>query len=333
MPRVMSITSESPRHDSLLHVAAGVVGVLVILALIASAGVGRPVPKVDTIENAEAEHKRVTDVAMDVELATKRLENLGKHVATELGTRKQEREYLAAVLMAAEEKLAEERSKLGKQSQADYDLARDLALAKAELERLERERTHFSKTVPKSVKIESYPAPLSKPVDGKEMHVQLLGGRVTVVPFDQLTERMVKNAKERIWRLNDSTQMTDTVGPVDGFRLRYTVVRIDMMGRMASDAGQGAAFAFDSFEVIPVASDLGETWQDALKETSQFRAELDKTNRRTWTVTLWVYPDSFDAFRAVRKELYYLGFSVAGRPLTEDSPIGGSRHGSKSSAQ
>jgi hypothetical protein len=334
MPRVTRITAESPRHDCLLHVAAGVVGVLVILTLVASAGVGRTIPKVETVDNAKAELKRVSDVAMAVELETKRLENLAKHVGAELGTRKREREYLATLLLTAEKQLADERSKLGQQSQADYDLARDLALAKAALERLERERVQVSKTAPKSVKIESYPAPLSKPVDGKELHVQLLGNRVTVVPFEELMERMMKSARERSWKLSDSTEMTDIVGPVDGFRMRYTLVRVDMMGQTAGNGGRGGGLiAFDQCELIPVANDLGETWQDALKETSQFRAALDKTNQRTWTVTLWVYPDSFDAFRALRKELYYLGYPVAGRPLPENVPIGASRAGSRSAAQ
>ena len=325
MPRVSPLSADSPRHDFLLHTAAAFIGVLVILALVASAGVGRTtIPKINYAD-AENELKNVRATAGAVEIEIKQLENQTKYVDMELGMRKQEREILATLLVAGEKQIADQLGTLDKQSQADYDLARDLALAKAELERLERERLQVDKTVPKSLKIESYPTPISKPVDSKELHVQLRGGRVTVLPVEELVERLKRSAKERVWKLRDSAEMTDTVGPVDGFRMRYTLVRVD--------AGGGGLVKLDHWELVPVASDLGEPWEDALSETSQLRAKLDQTHPRTWTVTLWVYPDSFDAFRALRKEFYQLGYTVAGRPLPEDVPIGGSPRGTRSAAQ
>ena len=49
------------------------------------------------------------------------------------------------------------------------------------------------------------------------------------------------------------------------------------------------------------------------------------------TVTIWVYPDSFDDFRTLKAELFKLGYLTAARPLPAGHPIGGSPDGSRSS--
>ena len=54
---------------------------------------------------------------------------------------------------------------------------------------------------------------------------------------------------------------------------------------------------------------------------------------RDTTITLWVYPDSFDLYRQLKEELHNLGFATAGRPLPEGVLIGGSSDGTRSSAQ
>jgi hypothetical protein len=256
-----------------------------------------------------------------------------KSLDNELELRRKDRELLATLLVAGKQELEASRLQLDEASRRDYDLNRDLALAQAALERLERQRVSPTEIIPASLKIESYPTPLSKPVDGKELHIQLRAGNVTVVPVDDLVERLKNTAKEKIWKLRDYPEMTDTVGPVDGFRMRYTLIRVDAGGRQSREAGQGSYVQLDHWELVPVSADLGEPWREALQPNSMLRAKLDQTNTRQWTITLWVYPDSFDAFRALRKEFYQLGYHVAGRPLPDGVPIGGSPRGTKSAAQ
>ena len=77
---------------------------------------------------------------------------------------------------------------------------------------------------------------------------------------------------------------------------------------------------------------MGETVAEALAPGSQFLAAITsrRINRNTLTVTLWTYPDSFDAFRQIKKELYHMGFAVAaGRWKTMSrsppAPMGASR--------
>ncbi len=87
------------------------------------------------------------------------------------------------------------------------------------------------------------------------------------------------------------------------------------------------------WDLLPTSAQLGETLQQALAADSQFRAATARLDPRRTTITLWTYPDSFAQYRALRKELYQLGYAVAGRPLPHRFPIGGSPSGSKSAAE
>ena len=86
-------------------------------------------------------------------------------------------------------------------------------------------------------------------------------------------------------------------------------------------------------ELIPDSDDLGEPLRLALDQGSEFRQKLAKILPGRTTITIWVYPDGFDAFREIRKELYRLGYMIAARPLPTGRPITGSPEGSKSAAE
>jgi hypothetical protein len=81
-----------------------------------------------------------------------------------------------------------------------------------------------------------------------------------------------------------------------------------------------------------VGSGNGETTDVALSPHSRFRQVLSAVTPDA-TVTLWCYPDSFDAYRTIREELHRLGIPTACRPMPEGAPIGGSTEGSKSVVQ
>ncbi len=335
MPRTQSPAIDSHRHDFLLLAAAGLVCALLILVLIGGDRVRRivvPLAAIPTASRAELDESRLA--AIIVERDVHGLDSQIKILDAELASRRQSRELLSTLLVASEQELAARREKLSQSSRHDYDVARNLSLAKVELEKLKRESVRLDRAGPEPLKIESYPTPISQPVDSKELHLQLRGGRVTVLPVDELVDRLKNGIRERLWKLRDSAEMTDTVGPVDGFRMRYTLIRVDATAQAVLESGRGGSYvSLDHWELVPVAGDLGEPWQEALGPTSLLRAKMDHMNPRTWTVTLWVYPDSFDAFRALRKELYELDYQVAGRPLPDGVPIGGSPRGTKSAAQ
>jgi len=128
--------------------------------------------------------------------------------------------------------------------------------------------------------------------------------------------------------------LTETIGPVGGFRMRYVLERRHYTEEevLASRRG-GTVISLKRYELIPLSTELGEPLEAALADGSEFRQALATAKPGRTTVTLWTYPDSFAAFRTLRQELFHRGFTIAGRPVPEDLLIGGSPEGSKSAAQ
>jgi hypothetical protein len=158
---------------------------------------------------------------------------------------------------------------------------------------------------------------------------------VAPIPLDRLLERFKSAAQQRMWKLADRPAMTDMVGPVGGFRLRYRLERVDIPARVQLETGQvGSIVRLVRWELVPVANDLGEPVDAALASGSTFRAALPPVGRGAPpTITVWTYPDSFAALRSLKEQLHAAGYMVAVRPLPEGVAIGGSPQGSHSAAQ
>jgi hypothetical protein len=89
----------------------------------------------------------------------------------------------------------------------------------------------------------------------------------------------------------------------------------------------------ERFVLIPVRSDLGEPLETALQDGAEFRSLISQFDPNRTTVTVWVYPDSFDQFRQVKETLFRMGYLTAGRPMPEGQPIGGAPDGTRSASQ
>ena len=100
---------------------------------------------------------------------------------------------------------------------------------------------------------------MAKTVTGKEVHVLLSDDHVAIVPFDELLEQMKTDAQANVWRMKQQDDMERTIGPINGFRLRYCFVKEDVVGR--SDAGTymtGSVSRFSHCYVLPVTTPAGE---------------------------------------------------------------------------
>ncbi len=205
-----------------------------------------------------------------------------------------------------------------------YDLDRDKALAQADLDRLEKELKQLAAGAETSVKIESFPTPISKVVDEKEAHFQLRHGRLAYVPFTEFAAKFHSILEQKAHKLRDTDEITETYGPLFDFTIRYTLARVDIPWEDAVKSGQGGSYIqLKEFYFYPVSNEIGEPVADAMNKASFFRGKLEECNPKHYTITFWIYPDSFDEFNRVRKELYELGYSVAARPLPDGRRIGG----------
>ncbi len=252
----------------------------------------------------------------------------------EVARRGMQRDALATLVTAVEQKIQERRQKLDAGKQANFDVARGLSEAKFQLEQLHQQRDQTATATAAPVVVESYPTPISRAVDGPEAHVLISNGRVVFVPFEALLQEFRAEARRQIYKLRDQSELTDTIGPIEGFRLRYTLERHDVSPEEMRSTGRGGSYPLvQRVSLIPVSNDLGEPWRLALEQGSDFRQKLAQILPGRTTITIWVYPDGFDAFREIRKELYRQNYSIAARPLPAGEPIAGSPNGSKSAAQ
>jgi hypothetical protein len=331
--------TEAINADSFLDIVASVVSILIILFMMTGVKIkNTPVDLAAGLSSAAAK----TGVELAGDLAaerTMRQEVLKtarqvQEVQSEALLRQQERDMLATAVAAIQRETLGKKEQLSAKSQQDTELDRAILDARLRLSDLQSQRRTIESAPAAPLAIESYPTPLSHEVEGHEIHFQLRRGRLALIPLDKLIEDFKTDAQSKVSNLRDLPEMTETVGPEGGFRMRYSLERVDTPPEEALKTRHGGSYVrFKRWTLIPSSDDLGETLDEALRPDSRFHQVLGNPRTKDSTITIWVYPDSFDAFRVLRKELYRTGFPVAGRPLAEGKPIAGSPEGSKSTAE
>ena len=174
--------------------------------------------------------------------------------------------------------------------------------------------------------------PLAREVKGPEVHCRLLANEVSVVPFDVLIEMMRDHVQGHRQAILKSPRFLGTAGPIDGYHLSYVIEhqKNSLVEELRHGQTQRAALTSVTFQADP---DLvTESPAEALTPNSRFLNAIDRVGTGV-TVTLWVYPDSFDAHQKLKTALHRRGLNVASRPLPEGVPIAGSPEGSASAAE
>lgn len=317
--------------DSFLDVIANIIGILIILVVCAGLRAKNNTNEITPdVKEATAALAAAKDVETSLEGELHGLTDEISKVSITTAERFQERGLLAAAVAARKQTIDQKRAALAAGSREQFDLQREIAIAQAALNKLAGEKAAADSVKSARVEVKAYPTPISQTVHGKEIHFQLKRGRVAAIPMEKLLERFRGQAQQQVYRLHQQQELTDTVGPVDGFQLEYTLERIDV----SDDPNHAGSYPqLQGCTFLPMSADLGETVPEALGPQSQFRTALDGRDPRRTTVTLWTYENDFLLFRELREELHRMGYSVAGRPLPNGCPIGASPHGSKSSAQ
>jgi hypothetical protein len=256
-----------------------------------------------------------------------RLYRQAQAVQQELALQEAGRNQLAVIVAMAEKELAQRKKKLDEERLRTFEEQSQRAAAQASLAEIQRQIDLASADRTPAVEVKAFFTPISKTVYGKELHFQLSGGYVAYIPIEELFELARDETRAHMRQVKDLTNRVMTVGPKQGFEMRYTV---DVS--IHSRQGQMAVRSKE-WQIVPVQSRLGEAAPEALKADSNFRRMLARYSPQEATVTVWTYPDSFAEYRALNEELHRLGYATAGCPLPEGFPIGGSPRGSKSAAQ
>ena len=333
-------TTDAPGQDSFLDIVANLVGILIILVMVigvrardalVEAAVAGNLKGVETKPPVDLETPglAVGPIEADVYAIQIKIDAVRRETAT----RYLYRSKLYTLKTAVTHQLNQRHRQLDTAQAEAFALHRSLDDAGGELRDLTRMRQAIENQTAPPVVIEHQPTPLAKTVFGKEVHFRLLGGRLAYVPLNELVQKLKGEWQQKLWRLKDSPEVTETIGPIRGFRIKYTIAMGHIGVKTRIGTTQRNVAHVSGFNLIPVSDDLGSPFQEALAAGSEFRSILADLDPQRTTITVWTYPDSFNEFRILKQELRTLDFLTAGRPLPAGHSIGGSPSGSRSAAQ
>ena len=318
-------------QDSFLDVVTNIVGIIIILVMVVGgrakqlsfSSTARSNQQVETLKREVRDLER-TVVAAESEIAE--LANQTSTVATAAALTAEGRLELATAVAAARADL-EGRKKLvdSARLKAAEAAARRQQL-EADIQNTNLEADGLAHLPATTKEVLAYPTPIGRVVMGEELHFRLDGGRISYIPLTELFEQAKMQTRRQGASIASMQSRVESVGPVQGYALDYVI-------EAKVDQARGQVLIRSREWVVrPALQYLGETAAEAITPNSKFRRVLADATPET-TVTLWCYPDSFEAFRAIREELHKRGMPVAGRPMPEGAPIGGSTEGSKSVVQ
>ncbi len=335
--------AEAPGQDSFLDIVANLVGILIILVIVI--GVNAKDVMLDAVPTPETEvaHPDLAALNEEAEAALKaanaiendilELEDKLKRQDIEIDYRRRERDKVQLLVAQAEQAIAERRAQLAATEQHRFDAQRAVLEAREELNTVQVSIQAVQNSAAPVTVIEHLPTPMAKTVFGKELHFRLSNGKLAFVPWDQLVAQLQEEAQAKVYRLKDQPELTETFGPIGGFWVKYTLKRVEYRRATQMGIATQRGVELDRFILIPVDDDMGESLTEALHSNSRFQELLSRHQPEATTITVWTYPDSFDAFRELKRNLFQRKYLTASRPLSFDTPIGGSPRGTRSSAQ
>jgi hypothetical protein len=331
MPRPRPEDISSAGQDSFLDVVTNIVGILIILVMVVGGRVQQiiltAVPQASSRADAlEREIIGLEEKAASAESEIGDLDRQSRIVATAVSLSSDARVQLATAVAAAKVDIEQQKQVTDAARVAAVESATRRKELEAEIERCTLEAEGLAHAPATTQEVLAYPTPISRTVNGEELHFRIEGGRIAYVPLTELFELAKTQTQRHAGSITQMSERIETVGPVQDFSLDYVIeVKIDQ------SRGQVLVRSRE-WVVRPAGQGIGETAAEALAAQSGFRRVLSGITPDT-TVTLWCYPDSFEQYRTVREELHRLGIPTACRPLPEGAPIGGSTEGSKSVVQ
>ncbi len=359
MRRPDNTEQDTPSYDSFLDIVANLVGILVILIMVLgvraqeawqhsahASPTSVPASPAETgapNELAPAAVEEEPLVMPDVEGPKNQADALRRsaheieqQIATldrQTALQKAQRDQLQLALTIQEREAAEREQELAAADQVRARTERQLRTAREALANLQQQVQSVDDSVPEPIVLPHRPAPLAQTVFGREEHFRLHAGRLSYVPMTELVEQLKDEAKSKSWKLKEAPAITETIGPVKNYYLRYKLQRTERTMRTEAGPVRRTVVELDNFVLLPVVETMGEPTDRALTEGSEFLTRLSRYNPDEVTVTVWTYPDSYADLRQLKEFLWERGFLAAARPLPAGFPISGSPSGSRSAAE
>lgn len=327
-------------EDSFMDTIANLVGVLIILVAIVSLHAEKiVVPRSDPATHQEARAEltaaleSVTRTANAIELDSQRLE---QDLAAEqrlTASLAEERRQKMIWLELARRQIAEQKAALDEQARQRLEVVAEETRLQQELTELQRERRARAAAAPQEVELVHYPTPIAKTVFSDEVHFRLEHGRLAYVPLNELLEQMKAEWKYKAEKLGQDPSTVELIGPIENFRMEYELVAESPDPNLPLDPNRGMIVRFNKFLITPMGPNPGEPLAQALAPDSQFRQRLQRLPPGKTTISIWVYPESYDELLTLRGWLREQGYQTACWPLETGRPITGGPNGLRTTAQ
>lgn len=328
-------------QDSFLDIVANLVGILIILVVVVGA-------QATSFKKVQVPDQDAEQEIVDKELALEHLlqqarrmtidnHQLEQDIVEEKRLAKQLADERHAKMMQMElvrREIEKRTSDWNEFEKEVFDQQATISSLKQQLTRLQSKAEAWqADEVTRVEAIEHFPTPIVKTVFTDEIHFRMSGGRVSYVPMQPLIDEMKSQWKVVAENLSNSNQAIETVGPIDGYRLRYELRKRRSTRSTPNGNVQGEFIEFDHFVVLATNEQAGETLGQAFQSGSDFLKRLSDRQPERTTVSVWVYPDSYEDFMKLKRELHRQGFQIASWPLEHGRPISGGPRGFKTSAQ
>jgi hypothetical protein len=245
------------------------------------------------------------------------------------------RDQLALMRSAVEQEVAARREALDADAQRRFDRQREIAEAQIRLSALTQEQLSLMDDPARVEEIECVPTPIAKAVDEDAIHVRLRRGQIAIVPAAELMDELFRRGGSYLkTAFARREEAEDVYGPVNGFRMRFMVEAV----QEARPRGTLTAASSDKRLVVtciffPVSPNIGQDVDQALLPDSEFMRTVRNRKSPTQAVVAWVYPDSYDALRTLKKALWDLDVPLSVFPRDNDDHIEFSNEGMRAIAQ
>ncbi len=321
--------------DAFMDTIANLVGIMIILVVIVGS---KGFDAARTLAREE-----VQDQMEQLSTPTAKAENLDRDVdeqidqlqqyEVETAYRNAERMTLVDQKTLIDQEIQKRLEQLDARAKRAFEVDAQVGALERQFEELTKQQGELPEVQKSVIALQHLPTPMAKTVFGKELHVMIRDHQLSVIPWDTLVDLLKSSARSTASRNSQRDKFEDVLGPIDGFLMRYRLISKSGLMSDGRVAAMGKMVELERFELEETRDVLRESVEASLAQKGRLRAELDATRSNHTTVTVWVYPESFNEFRKLKELLYKEGCLCAARPLPRDMRIGASPQGSSSTAQ
>ena len=330
-------------YDSFLDIIANLVGILIILVVVVGAQVSSQwvqltgpeadevVAEIAELETTLREQRRKSN---QVEIDNAQLGNRARQEEAMSTLAEAERDRLQQMVILAEREVGAKIAELDDDNQTTVKLQSQLASFAMEAEKIESEIGFLQAQEQPPNQLEHHATPIAQTVFNDEIHFRLKGGHLAYVPMDELVDEMTSQLRFNAEKLRSASETIEVVGPIDQFRMQYILRTKEQLIQTELGVIRRETPEFVGFILLPSREILGEPIQQCISDSqSVFQRRLEGLSPERTTVTVWVYPDSYEEYLDLESWLHDQNFLVASWPLPANQPIAGGPNGYRSVAQ